>query len=188
MDNIQFWIYVIFAIIYFVAKNYKKGNKKSRQQPNQQTIGQEKTSAPQPQSFEELLEEITGRRKVQEPSQKEINTPNNTEEELDRYQQPKPWEEQERKIEEANDFEKEGRNRQFADEESKRVYQESIKRAEGANLEWAVDSKYANSKVLRETAEEKVASPFIADIREMLADSNETKKAIILSEILNRKY
>lgn len=187
MDNIQFWIYVIFAIIYFVARNFKKDNKKSPPGQPQDPASDTTTSRPQPQSFEDLLEEITGRRTVATPTQEQaFDRP--VEEEDERYMQPKPWEEKERKIERANEFEKEGRNRQFADEESRRVYEESIKRAEGADLRYEVDEKFASKKVLRETAEEKETNEFAAEINAMLRDSNEARKAVILGEILNRKY
>lgn len=188
MDNIQFWIYVIFAIIYFVAKNFNKQNKKSSQNRPSASPQEEGSSRPQPQSFEDLLEEITGRRTVQQKRQQEVEADPFDEFEEERYLQPKPWEVKESKIEQANEFEREGRNRQFADEESKRIYEESIKRAEGALLDYSVDEKYASKKVLRETAEIKEINPVAEEIRNMLRNPSETRKAVILSEILNRKY
>jgi PAB1-binding protein PBP1 len=187
MDDIQFWIYVIFAIIYFVARNFKKASKKPTGKRSATDDQQEQPQVPQPQSFEELLEEITGRRSVrQTPPPEEDNAPEAIEDE--RYLQPKPWEEKERKIEHANEFEREGRNRKFADDESRRVYEESIKRAEGAEIDYSVDEKFASKKVLRSTAEEVEENHFAKEIKEMLQNSDSARKAVILGEILNRRY
>ena len=188
MDDIQFWIYVIFAIIYFIAKNFKKNNTKTPQKGKPRTDQEGEARMPQPQSFEDLLEEISGRRTVSKPPvQEEAFDDSFEDQEEARYLQPKPWE-SEQSIETADEFEQEGRNRKFADEESKRIYEESIKRAEGADLPYEVDEKFASKKVLRETAEEKETNKFAEEINDMLRDRNDARKAIILGEILNRKY
>jgi hypothetical protein len=183
MDNIQFWIYVIFGIIYFVARNFKK---KSQEKKQPSTDGAEGSGETVPaQSFEELLEEITGRKSVKPESRPVI------EEESDRYMQPKPWEEEVKQvIDSRSAFEKEGETRAFADEESRRVYEESVKRAEGSDLVYEVDEKYANSKVLLETAtaeggkENKVAD----EIREMLTNTSGARKAFIAGEIFQTRF
>ena len=186
MDNIQFWIYVIFAIIYFVARNFKKADKNQQPARPPRRSGEAGDTFNQPQSFEELLEEITGRKSIRKEVEEEELF--DFEPGVERYQQPKPWEEKERERELRNEFEREGRNRQFADAESRRVYEESIKLAEGAVLDYGVDEKYASKKVIRETAEEKKQNMLAAEIKDMLSNSQDARKAVILSEILQRRY
>ena len=187
MDNIQFWIYVIFAIIYFVAKNFKKTQKEDTPQRPSRRVNPDGRSTPQPQSFEELLEEITGRKSIK-TQEEDVQDPFEPRPVMERYQEPKPWEEKEREIARRNEFELEGRNRKFADEESRRVYEESIKLAEGAVLDYGVDQKYASKKVLRETAEEKQTNKMASEIKAMLSNPDDARKAVILSEIFQRKY
>ena len=185
MDNIQFWIYVIFAIIYFVAKNFKKGSK-NQDSPDPREQRPQPTQA---QSFEDLLEEITGRKSLKEQPKQEIEEPDPFAEAFEeRYLQPKPWEAEVQERQAKEQREMEGRNRQFADDESRRVYEESIKRAEGAGIEYSLDEHYASRKVLRSTAEEKDGHSIASEIKEMLDNTADARKAVILGEILNRKY
>jgi hypothetical protein len=188
MDNIQFWIYIIFAIIYFIAKNArKKPNKKAPSDSNRRG-GQQQTQRPQPQSFEDLLEEITGRKSLKEEPVVIDEADEINQETEERYLAPKPWQEKEEEIRRRNEIEREGNNRRFADDESRRIYEESIRRAEGANIDYRPDESYSDKKVLRETAEDIEENAFVTDINNMLSNSDSAKKAVILSEILNRKY
>jgi hypothetical protein len=191
MDDIQFWIYVIFAIIYFVARNFKKDKKK--QVPGRPSQSDETTTNTQPQSFEELLEEITGRRSVtsqNNPDDRRISEAADPLEDppKERYLEPKPWEVKEDEIQRTNDIAREGNNRKFADDESRRIYEESIKRAEGADIDYALDKKYANKKVIRSTAEEDETNELANEIKEMFQNADSARKAVIMSEIFNRKY
>ncbi len=168
MDE-QIWFYIIAAVIYFLTRKKKKPvdqpsnpNTSSSDRPTQQK---------KPISFEDLLKEITDQREVEELL-----------EPVDRGLQTKA-----KPVAAEENFENEGRNRQFADEESLRVYQESVKQAEGAELEFAPDAKFANERLFKGDA--KPAEPTLADeIREDFANTNSARKAIIYSEILQRKY
>ena len=84
----------------------------------------------------------------------------------------------------------EGRSRKFADEESRRVYEESIKRAEGAKIEYKPDEHFASSKLRSsfENIEEEEESPLVSEVRDMLSTPESARQAIVLQQILNRKY
>lgn len=168
MEDFSFWWYIIAAVIYFITRGKKK-----KGQPNSRP-GSENNPAPsQPKSFEDLLKEITeGRPEEEQPTIE---------------QEPVVIEKQE--VEEKN-HRLEGERRAFADDESRRVYEESIKLAEGADLEFAPDNKYKEPRLFKgATREEAIEDEWsIADeIRDGL-NSSEAKKAVIYSEILNRKF
>lgn len=161
--NDQIWYYIIFAIIYFLFRRKKK-------KPNQ-TPNTAKTDAPQkrpqPVSFEELLKEITDQR---EPEQVVVEEP-----------KPAPV------PEPVKQEEKEVRTRKFADDESRRIYEESIQRAQEVDIEYKPNEHYATGKLVRSVEVE--SEPTIADeIREALKSRNSARKAIIYGEILNRRY
>ena len=62
MDDIQLWIYILFAIIYFVARGMLKKTKTKLPSQPQSSLETEVNPSQQPVSFEELLQEITGKR------------------------------------------------------------------------------------------------------------------------------
>ncbi len=184
MDNIQFWIYVIFAVIYFFGRALRKKPQEKPKQRPRSPLETESESKERPVSFEDLLEEITGRKSLSDPQKSE---PEIEEPEIEEAP-PRPSRYERLKQErEAEKFE-EGRTRTFSDEETRRVYEESIKSAEGYDLDYGTDEKYASKKVLRSTAEEEEDNEFVTEIKSMLQNKDEAKKAVILSEILNRKY
>jgi hypothetical protein len=167
MDDFSFWWYIIAAVIYFLTRGKKK-----KEQPNSRPGSENNPPKSQPKSFEDLLREITeGRTQEEQPTYKQ-----------------EPIEIEEEEVEEDN-RRLEGERRAFADDESRKVYEESIKMAEGADLEFEPDEKYKTPRLfkgLEKQQEEKEWS--IADeIRDGL-NSSEAKKAVIYSEILNRKY
>ncbi len=175
MDNIQFWIYVIFAVIYFLSRSLRKKPAENQQKRPRSPLETDEGPRRQPASFEELLEEITGRQTLKEP-------PREVEEE-ESFTPVTP-----KKKEPAPPPFDEGRTRRFSDEESRRIYEESIKNAEGFDLDYKPDAKFASRKVLRATAEEEEVNEFASEIRSTLQNPESAKKAIILAEIINRKY
>jgi len=162
MDDFGFWFYIIAAVIYFLTRGKKK---------NRPTTppGSENRKPAQPKSFEELLREITEGTADREPS-------------FD--QEPVTVSEPERHSREET-FEREGNQRAFADEESKRVYEESIKMADGFDKDSTSEEPDHKTKILKVADEEEYT--FADEIRDGLS-SDEARKAIIYSEILNRKY
>ncbi len=183
MDDIQILVYLIIGIIYIISRALKGKNKSAK--PPQRPAA--RTSPPQqkpkaPSSFEEILAEFGKRIEEERGGAVEIE-----EEEEEIEYKPLVIEEDVNRKE----FQQEGRNRQFADEESRRVYEEAIVRAEGADLAFEADANFQNSRLnfgFDAYEKKEKDNKFAREIRSMLQDGEGAKKAVILAEILNRKY
>ncbi len=177
MDNIEFWIYIIFALIYFIGRGLRSKPKPKPGQKQPRAAETEERQSPDSMTFDELLEEITGKKSLEEkpaPQTKPIKEAKPRAVEV----KPPPKE----KFEE-------GRSRKFADEESRRVYEESIRRAASTKVEYEPDKKFAKSKLFQDPSKKEVErNPLAEEIQEMLQSPESARKAIILQEILNRKY
>lgn len=173
MDE-RIWFYIIAGIIYFLARRKKKKPEQQVQTPDSSNRPQQSR---QPVSFEDLLREITEQREQESPRPVPV------------YQEEEEEDLPIRKMrEEREALEREGANRQFADAESLRVYEESIKQAEGFDIAYEPDSHYESQRLFKGKEYGK-AEPSLADeIRSGLQDTNTARKAIIYGEILNRKY
>jgi hypothetical protein len=169
MDDIQFWLYIVFGLIYFVGRFLKKKN--APKEPVNEEMTSTTSSPQKTRTFEDLLKEFT-------TEEEEVVNP--TEPAFERKVQMRTPEKS------KNSAFEEGVSRQFSDEESKKVYEQSVKRAEGFELEFAPDEHF-KSKIQSPTTEE-VPSQFASSIRESLSDPEEAKKALIYAEIFNRKY
>lgn len=177
MDDIQTWIYVIVGLIYFIVRAVKKNkpippNTSDQDSQNPQRADSERRK---PLTFEELLKEFTDPQSTQ-----------SREEEVEEIEDVKE-EERERTKE---DFAQEGSVRRFSDEESRRVYEESIKKAEGFQLKYEADDDYHSEKLknILHDHEDVEEDSTVDDVREMLSNPQDAKKAIILGEILGRRY
>lgn len=176
MDDIQFWLYLLFAIIYFISRGLKKKDApKPSERPRASQPHQE--SRPKQVSFEELLKEFTEGRV---PDEEQVS------EKEERLNEGIEHQESEKRRELKPAFD-EGTTRNFSDDESKRVYQESIKRAEGATLDFGRDEDF-KSRLKSRFEKEEESTSVASDIREMLSNPEDAKKAVVLSEILTRKY
>jgi hypothetical protein len=172
MEDYKFLWYIIAAVIYFLTRGKKKKKEQSRP-------GTENAPSPQerPKSFEDLLREITEGAKEEEEEPVERKPEIVHESRYDR-------EERERE----NARKSEGSQRAFADDESRRVYEESIKMAEGADLDFKPNEHFVEPSLFKGEVEDLEEEWTIADeIRDGL-NTTEAKKAIIYSEILARKY
>jgi hypothetical protein len=172
MEDFSFWWYILAAIIYFLTRSKKKPQK----QPGSPGQPGQKTKSKPTKSFEELLKEITegtfGEEDIPEPVEQ---TP------VEIKSRPKK----------SKDFSKEGEERAFADDESRKVYEDSIKMAEGADIAFERDDDYRSNlfeKYSKDKREERKRNPFAEEIRNGLRDPKSAQKAIIYSEILKRKY
>jgi len=183
MDDFKIWIYVIAGALYLISRAFKsKGGDAVPKKPERRSPNTPTGRPNKPVSFEELLKEFT--------------EGNAGREEEEYKEQPRPVEARqvvaERKWVEENrwddDIRNEGRNRKFADDESKRVYEESIKNAEGAKLDFERDEHFRIKLKDRKQEEEENESEFASDIASMLRNPEDARKAVILGEILNRKY
>lgn len=186
MDDIQFWLYILFAIIYFVARALKK---KSQPDTDAQApdINTETSRRSRPKSFEELLQEFTeGKESVKE----EVKQAEQDVEDFREVREVKSTEDVSRRVQKEISTEtlfEEGTTRSFSDEESRRVYEESIKRAEGAAIEFKDDASFKSKLKSRQHQEEDEHS-LAMDIKHMLSNPEDAKKAVIMGDILNRKY
>jgi hypothetical protein len=78
MDNFEFWIYIIIAIIYLVSKAIQKSSRQSRgRTPASRPQDPEETEQLPPITFEELLREITEgkKRKAEAPPPQPASPP-----------------------------------------------------------------------------------------------------------------
>ncbi len=170
MEDYKIVWYILAAVIYFLTRGRKKKAPTSRP-------GTENNPSPQSpaKSFEDLLKEITG---DADPQQK----PEEPVQEVEEKKEDVKWEEA---IEEQR---LEGERRAFADEESRKIYEESIKRAEGFKLDYEPDEHYHEPRLFKgQEIDEEEEYSFADEIRDGLS-STEARKAIIYSEILNRRY
>ncbi len=175
MDE-RIWFYIIAAVIWYFVKRKKKA-------PEQEVPEAGSTTRPQPQrkqvSFEELLREITEQRE-QEARPEPRPVPVYVAEEEEDLPVRKMREEQER-------IAQEGSYRHFSDDETRRVYEESVKQAEGFDIAFAPDEKFAKKSLLK--AKSDSLEPTLGDeIRADLQNTDSARKAIIYAEILNRRY
>ncbi|MEO9474067.1 MAG: hypothetical protein ABJG41_00980 [Cyclobacteriaceae bacterium] len=173
MDDIQFWLYLGFGLIYFIVRQMKKKNA-SEQEQSPQDAPTEKPYK-KPVTFEELLREFTGETTEEE---KEVV--------LEDYSELKKEEDHKEEVKPYKYTEDDHSRRRFADDESRKIYENSIKQAEGAELVFERDNNF-KSKMTRKEQQE-ADSAFGREILESLQDADQAKKAVVLSEILNRKY
>lgn len=167
MDDFNFWWYIIAALIYFFTRGKKKKEQPSRP-------GTENTPAPsqRPKSFEDLLREITEGTKEETSSEVPRQDPVIVK----------------APVVEQEDARLEGERRAFADDESRKVYEESIKMAEGADLKFERDEHFDSPKIFKgDTPADRTHRTFADEIRDGF-DADEAKKAVIYAEIMNRKY
>lgn len=169
MEDFNFWWYIIAAVIYFLTRGRKKKQPGKPARP-----GSENNPPSRPKSFEELLREITEGTSATDPETAEpAQEPELVPKREPEAQKPKPQERDRSK-------------RVFADDESRRVYEESIKMAEGADIQFEKGEQYKSDRLFKHEEEEPEQS-FAAELMDGF-DGDEAKKAIIYSEIFNRKY
>jgi hypothetical protein len=175
MDE-RIWFYIIAAVIWYFVKRKKKA-------PDQEEQDTSATNRPQQQrkqvTFEELLREITEQRE-QETRPEPRPAPAYVAEAEEDLPVRKMREEQER-------IAKEGSYRHFSDDETRRVYEESVRQAEGFDIAFSPDEKFAKKSLLKAAVDNQEPT-FGDEIRGDLQDIDSARKAVIYAEILNRKY
>ncbi len=190
-------IYIIFAIVYFVIRMMKKKQQppdatdREPHYPHEQGDG---SPTPGPVTFEDLLRELTGQGKAQQapPPPPVQGRPARQNESRD-FRFPSDGDNYEETHEEWEDKDvavlKEGNTtRVFADEDSKRIYEQSIYQVKNQEDELEKQLERAKSRFKEFEIQEEETSVVRDEIVDMLKSADGAKKAIILSEILNRKY
>ena len=170
MEDNKIWFYIIAAIIYFFTRRKKK---KSQQPTAAPTESKRPQQDKKPVSFEDLLKEITEGREEEAPQAEVIEKKH------------------ESVYEEEIEQERNTGKRHFADAESRRIYEQSI--AHAAEVDSAHDHAFEPdddyvSKKMFKGLEVEEDSTLADEIREGLQGSGNARKAIIYSEILNKKY
>ena len=176
MDEFRVVIYVVLGII-FVVSRIIKANKSSGSAPKRRPrpTNPQDPNKPAPTSYEDILKEFG--EKVEEKTV-------TRERPVGQQSAPKP-----NPIKKNFD---EGRDRRFSDDESRRIYEESVKRAEGFDLKFGENANYDSKRTkfgegaIKKDVHEK--NPLIKSIRNDLKSKDGIKKAFILNEILTRKY
>ena len=171
MEDLQLWVYIVFGIIYVVSRALKK---KQPSKPGHSPLETEdevsgRPTRRQPASFEELLREITAQNEPKEVEEEVVTV----EEVSKSTSEPK------------QDFSLEGEKRHFSDDESRKIYERSIAAASNSDQE---DISNTIPKVRLQKQESATSSSFSSDIKDMLANPTSARKAVILSEIFQRKY
>lgn len=156
------YFYVILAIIYFLSR-VLKGKK---QAPEDESYDQPETTGKKPVTFEDLLKEFTEEKSVE----------------------PEPEVVVEEPVREVQDRRPKSYRSPYSDEESKSIFEKSIKEAEMLSKEEKPAENKLTFKEFKPYQEEEEVEGFATEIREMLQSGDGGKKAIILAEILNRRY
>ncbi|MDN4165343.1 hypothetical protein QWY31_07510 [Cytophagales bacterium LB-30] len=179
MDEIGNWIYVIVGIIYMISRVLK-----TKKPAEQVDTGSSRPARPktQPVTFEDLLKELTG--EVPEPAPKPVQRRAEVQDEP--YEHPFS----KKKSQEVRRPEPDYSISTFSEDKTSRF--NKYKEKKDISLETSYKSQpISERKNLHDDPyHEKAASNETASkVKEMLVGGPEDlKKAIILSEILNRKY
>ena len=172
MEDFKIWVYLAFAAIYLISRAMKKKQPAKRPRSPLQTADDGSPERKAPASFEELLKEFTEEREKQEATQHEVEEP---------VRKPVGAPARQSVQEEIR---LEGEKRHFADDESRAIFERSILEAEGADISYERDEHFKMKRWEREEEENEMAS----ELKEMLRSPHDARKAVILSEILNRRY
>jgi len=164
MDE-QIWFYLIAALLYFLTRKKKKNA--SKKQPAEITVKGQPRQKKKPVSFEDLLKQITQEREEETVSESK------------KRQEPGKAE---------PDYTQEGNMRSFSDDESKKVYEESVRQAEGYDLDYQRNDHYKSTQLVRRKNRTSGTNTFAKEIKEGLRSGSEARKAIIYAEILKKKY
>jgi hypothetical protein len=201
MDSLQFWLYVIIGVIYLISQVRKKSREQMPQgkpvsKPAPKTAPKTQTtttswksertsteSAPsqKPMTFEELLREITEGKTAKEPT-------------YEPYKQPEYVDYDDEVVDEEEVLQEEAKEEVLVDyRKSDSIYKqfEDAKNYDYAanSLEntWKlenVDMKFGKFKEFEADSQRNLLDEYTRDLR----DPDGFKKAVILSEILNRRH
>lgn len=169
MENIEIILYIIFAAVAILSRVLKKKDStppKPRRRPSQSNNPQQSQSKPQPKSFEDLLREFTDGAETtrQQPEEMEVLE----------------------SIENSYEYDA------IDDVEAEKVYKESVLEAERLKT---IDEMVALGDEERHTGNFRHFKGYEEDeeeeeheILEFLRQEDGPRKAIILSEVLNKRY
>ena len=183
MDNPEILFYIVAALIYFFTKGRKK--KKSIPQPPQEresdgAPAEAPTQTPEPViSFEDILKEMTG----QSTKPKSVPPPEPV---YEPEPEPEPGPElvvveEPKVIKRDYGMKLKILKSSFEKEEIKKKQEQSTSYVEGDDEEESASNRFDSYKI-----EEK--DSMAAEIKEMLTDPEDVRKAIILQEVLGKRF
>jgi len=165
-DSLQVIIYIVFLAIYIISRALKSKKKPLPSKPREEIHGDTETEEAPPLSFEDILRELTTGQKSQrrEPLPQKSKVPDKREYEFN---------------DDVPD-----------DDEIQEVYEESVRKAKAYKTIDEIVELDDTSLVFKEYEKEKEEdrNPFAREIRSMLQNPEDARKAIILKEILDRKF
>lgn len=185
MDNLQFWIYIIIAVIYMVSRAMKKGQQSQRQGREEQgeldTSGGGEASE-KPITFEDLLREITEGKKPapkqvprEEPMKPVVTKPKPAYVDYD--------DDLKDEIEDLEDVNYKSEERVYDIYEKAKqeaFLRPSLEEAQGERK--AVD--YGRFKEFSIKKRSTLLDEYVAELKK----PSGFKKAVVMSEILNRRF
>ena len=193
MENPEYLFYIVFGLIYILTRGIRKRKKnvpppKSGHKPVDQGNGH---PAEKPQlSFEELLKELTGRTTKTQPEpvkEADLEPEPEPEPELKPKPKPKPVPEPEYKTKSLVSETKPLPS--FDDEKIRKIYERPTTDKKRKTVsEIAAEQKETNSFRFKAFELKEFDNKFAAELKKMLQNPEDAKKAIVLAEIINRKY
>jgi len=180
----QFWIYVIIGVIYFLSRLLKKPEQAGGESPEaprapqrrSRQSGQTTGESPKPLTFEELLREITEGKQAQRPQSQRPPEPEYETLETDVGEEAKSLEDV--SIDETEDA------RIFqAYEEAKRQVFERKSLEETLKLQ-DTDVDFQRFDVFESQKKQRLRDDYLR----LLRSPNSIRQAVVLSEILKRKF
>lgn len=178
--------YIVLGIVYFIFNALKK--KKPNEPGSDQPQSHPQTNKPQPVSFEDLLREITEGKQPEKLPEQQIDKQKPT------YRQPLPRPKpQPAYVDYDDDLEEEEKSLEkvsFDDERSNKAYEEAKQMAfNRPSLEETMKLSQVNTTFGRFSEfDKKQETGVLAEYVKDLRDPKGFKKALILSEVLNRKH
>jgi hypothetical protein len=176
MDSFQFWLYVIIGVIYLVSRARKK---KADQSPGPVDANEQKPfsstrqegNKPKQLSFEDLLKEITESKQQRQPMEEPV------------VDYDENLEEEEKDLEDVEyDYRKQNKTYEVYEEAKKQAfYRPSLE--ETMKLQDTVVN-FDKFKEFEKRAETNLAAEYLKEFH----DPDGLKKAVVMSEILKRKF
>ena len=176
MDSFQFWLYVIIGLIYLVSRARKK---KAEQSPGPTEVKDERPfsssrsegNKPKQLSFEDLLKEITESKQQQPPREEPV------------VDYDENLEEEAKDLEDVEyDYRKQNKTYEIYEEAKKQAFHRPSLE-ETMKIQDTVVS-FGKFKEFEKRAETDLAAEYLKEFH----DTEGLKKAVVMSEILKRKF
>jgi hypothetical protein len=176
MDSFQFWLYVIIGLIYLVSRAMKKKANQSQgpvdtKEERPFSTTRHEGNKPKQLSFEELLKEITESKQQQQPREEPVVDYDDN------------LEEEEKDLEDVEyDYRKQNKTYEIYEEAKQQAFHRPSLE-ETMKIQDTVVS-FGKFKEFERRAETNLAAEYLKEFH----DPEGLKKAVVMSEILKRKF